>query len=80
MARQHRSRSSHPQETVDEIQAKVLTSGTGVGDRPSCLLSRLELSLAEDVDKDGEDVGVDHGLNLRAVSGSYVGNSPANRN
>ncbi len=34
----------------------------GVGDDPGRLLARLELSLAENIDQNGEDIGVDHRL------------------
>lgn len=39
----------------------------GVGDGPGCLLSRLELCLAQDLNQHGEDVAIDHRLDLPNV-------------
>jgi hypothetical protein len=37
-------------------------AGCGVGDGPSGFLAGLELSFAQNIDKNGEDIGIDHGL------------------
>ena len=54
---------------LDEIADLIgRPSGSSVGDGPGRLFSRLELGLLEDLDEDGEKVGVDHRLDLLAVA------------
>ncbi|KUI56758.1 hypothetical protein VP1G_10880 [Cytospora mali] len=49
----------------------------GVADSPARLLTGLEITVRQQVDKRRNDVGVNHGLNLRGVTSSDVGNGPA---
>ena len=37
-------------------------AGCGVGNGPSGFLAGLELSFAQNINKNGEDIGIDHGL------------------
>ena len=53
---------------VDKELDLLSRATTGcIGDGPGCLFPRLELGLALDVDKNRENVGIDHGLKYKLL-------------
>ena len=63
-------------EVPNDIGLLQATRG-GVGNRPACLLSGLEIGMLEDVDKRRDDVGINDSLDLWRGASGDVGDGPA---
>lgn len=62
---------------VADLIRLLQTTGGGVGDGPAGLLTRLEVTVRQQVDQGRDNAGVDDGLDLAGVTSSDVGDSPA---
>lgn len=62
---------------VADLVRLLQTTGGGVGDGPAGLLTRLEVTVRQQVDQGRDDAGVDDSLDLAGVTSSDVGDGPA---
>lgn len=62
---------------VSDLSRFLQSTGSGVRDGPTSFLFRLEVGVLKNVDKRGDDIGVDDGLDLHGGTGGDVRNGPA---
>lgn len=62
---------------VSDLFRLLQSTRGGVADGPAGLLAGLEITVLEEVDQRGDDVGINDGLDLGRVAGGDVGNGPA---
>lgn len=62
---------------VANLSRLLQTTRGGVGDGPAGFFPRLEVAVLEEVDKRGDDVGIDDSLDLGRVASGDVADSPA---
>jgi hypothetical protein len=62
---------------VTDLVGLLQATGSGVGDGPAGLLASLEVSVREEMNQGGHEVGVNDGLDLCRVASGNVGDGPA---
>jgi hypothetical protein len=62
---------------VTDLLRLLQTTRSGVADGPAGFLAGLEVTVLQEVDQRGNDVGINHSLDLRRVASGNVGDGPA---